>query len=62
MPDISMCSNKKCKDRKKCHRYTAMPDSYQSYIIWDVGKAPKDKKSCGNFWDNKEYEKNSPLA
>jgi len=26
MPDISMCTNKKCELRKKCYRYTAIPD------------------------------------
>ena len=49
-PDISMCSNQKCPSRKKCHRFTALPDGWQSYSAF----APeKGKKKCKYFWDNK---------
>lgn len=28
MPDISMCSNKKCKFKKDCYRFTAKPSEF----------------------------------
>ena len=49
-PDIAMCSNHKCPSRKKCHRFTALPDSWQSYCEFKPGKG---KKKCESFYDNK---------
>lgn len=31
MPDIAMCSNKKCKLRESCYRFKAVPCEWQSY-------------------------------
>jgi len=47
MPDISMCTNKKCELRKKCYRYTAIPESYQCY----AGFRSNEESDC--FMDNK---------
>jgi len=45
MPDISMCSNKECKDKEKCYRYMAEPSHWQSYM------RPKavSKDTCEHF-------------
>lgn len=29
MPDISMCKNERCLQKKTCYRYTAVPSKYQ---------------------------------
>lgn len=31
MPDIAMCSNKKCKLKESCYRFKAIPCEWQSY-------------------------------
>ena len=33
MPDISMCRRDDCPKKLECYRFTAKPDSYQSYIL-----------------------------
>lgn len=49
MADITMCVNKKCPLRMKCHRYTAVPTPYyQSFADYK----PVNGK-CDGFWDNK---------
>ena len=51
--DITMCKARGCPIKRKCKRYTAIPDSqYQSYFL----KVPFDKikKECEYFWDNKK--------
>jgi hypothetical protein len=51
MPDITMCrpSGQECKQRDKCHRFTAKADKYQSMCdftdSWIDGE-------CGHFWSN----------
>ena len=45
MPDISMCSNDKCKVRKQCYRYMTKPDHYQTYATF----GRKDNKKCKDF-------------
>ncbi len=45
MPDIAMCSNKTCKKRKTCYRFTAKPDYRQSYSNFKG-------KNCRYYWDN----------
>lgn len=46
--DISMCQNKKCKDRKTCFRYNAKPDKlWQSYLLIE---GEKTKDTCNNYW------------
>jgi hypothetical protein len=54
MPDISMCTNDKCKLKEECYRFTATPDEYrQSYSPFDC----KDTKGQGGyFWSNKPYK------
>lgn len=44
MPDFTMCLNKKCKLKKECLRYRAVPGAYQAY----AGFAPK-KGRCDYF-------------
>ena len=46
MPDISMCKNSSCPSCMKCYRYTAIPDTYQSYGTYIV---PVGKKKCSEF-------------
>ena len=38
MPSFSMCQNFKCKQKYKCLRFTAKPNSYQSYSYFDEDK------------------------
>ena len=50
MPDISMCMNKACPIKGKCHRYTATHSPYrQSYGYFK----PKEDGGCDYFWDNR---------
>jgi len=43
MPNISMCKNKKCKDKETCYRYKATPDKDQLY-------ADFTQKYCEYYW------------
>ncbi len=55
MADISMCLNKKCPSRSRCHRFTAIETpGYQAYMDFKPGKG---KMKCDGFWDNKGYAK-----
>ena len=50
MPDICMCSDKKCPKRKKCYRFTARPSEWnQSYF----SGSPREGKKCEYFNSNK---------
>lgn len=50
MPDITMCANDKCKDRKTCYRFLAIPTpGYQSYFAFPK-LLPKSRKECDNYW------------
>lgn len=35
MPDITMCSNDKCKLRLSCYRFMAIADRWQSYSKYE---------------------------
>lgn len=51
MPDITMCANKKCKLRRNCYRFMAIPDNnYQSYagFVPDFDEIQK-VWDCDNF-------------
>lgn len=50
MPDITMCANKTCPNRKNCYRFMAIPDKYQSYSGF-IPKLDKNKKwiDCDYF-------------
>jgi hypothetical protein len=52
MPDIAMCKGDNCPMKEDCYRYTAKPNSYQSYFT----SIPFDAmyRECEHFWDNKE--------
>ena len=54
MSDISMCLNKQCEKREKCHRFTARTNATrQSYA-----KFKHDERGeCGGFWSNEERSK-----
>ncbi len=54
MPDIAMCVNKLCPSRYTCHRFTAIPNSYQSYGGFTVEKG---KYFCDYYWDDSNYER-----
>ena len=47
MPDIAMCDNARCALRAGCHRFTAAPSPYQSYL---VGAAPGADGRCDHYW------------
>lgn len=47
MPDITMCQNATCPQRKVCYRAQATPSQpWQSYALfeWDA------EKGCPDFW------------
>ena len=50
MPDIAMCSNDECRNRKRCYRFMAEPSAIQSYS--DFAPAPGDGQ-CEDFWSIK---------
>lgn len=61
MPDIAMCTNKKCPLRKSCYRFTARPNGeWQDYGSFNPRTIPFDKRyetekvTCDFFVDNKE--------
>jgi len=57
MADISMCTREDCPQKKKCHRFTAIPSPHwQSYIRI----ANNRMKDCDMFWNNKGYAKHEP--
>src|SRR5690242_6529136 len=43
MPDITMCSNEKCPQKRKCYRYMAEPSAIQSYTDFN-------EVDCKYFW------------
>ena len=49
MPDIAMCKNITCPLKTSCYRYTAKPNSWQSY-----GNFTYDTKNltCESYWHN----------
>lgn len=48
MPDITMCSDATCAKRKRCYRFVAKPDHYQSYFS---GSPRHAGGSCDYYWD-----------
>ena len=55
MPDIAMCNGTSCPFKEECHRYTAMPDTYQSYI------PPQYRDGgCEYYWSNADYQGVTP--
>ncbi len=48
MPDIMMCANKECPERKQCYRYMAIPSEYrQAYAALQ----PDESGRCESFLD-----------
>lgn len=46
MPDITMCKDKRCPQRKKCYRFMAKPSEYwQAYFTG----SPRQGKDCLYF-------------
>jgi hypothetical protein len=45
MPDIAMCLNEACPRKADCYRYTAEPDEYQVWAMFDAAI-----NCC--FWSN----------
>ena len=51
MPDISMCLNDKCPNKRGCYRYKAIPYKHlQSYLTDCKNYGTKE---CVNFWNIK---------
>lgn len=44
MPDISMCTNKKCEKKHQCYRYMAKPSWRQSYSAFENSCKPDKRK------------------
>jgi len=56
-PDITMCQDTKCPKRKKCYRFMAKPEQFQSYF----STTPRKNSKCEEYWiasglDRKEYK------
>ena len=51
MPDICMCHNKECKQKKECYRYMATPSGRQSYSTFPRSK--DEDGNCNNFIKHK---------
>lgn len=51
MADIAMCADDKCPSRRKCYRFIATADTYQTY--GDFGRADGAGK-CAHFWSADE--------
>lgn len=54
MSDISMCKNPHCSLALHCHRYLAVPDLYQTYIILE--QSVKTKEDCEHYWEEVDDE------
>lgn len=52
MADISMCLHG-CERARQCHRWTAIPEKYQSVSDFK----PDEHGNCQNFWDNEGLPK-----
>lgn len=50
MADITKCTNKNCKIKEKCYRYTAKDSYWQSYANFNNDKVIKNKKECEHFY------------
>ena len=57
-PDISMCPGTNCPARAKCWRFTATPDSLQSYYM--TAQYDHERQMCLDFWDNAVYRRKAP--
>ena len=51
MADITMCSGEGCKQKKKCYRFLAKPDKYQSFFSEPPFSNHTGK--CTEFWECK---------
>lgn len=60
MPDVTMCAGTNCLEKEKCHRFTATPDTYQSYFM-DTPWNPKTK-ACEYFWNTEPTEEELETA
>lgn len=40
MPDLTLCVDHECKQRKTCYRYLATPSEYQSFFVG----SPRDEE------------------
>ncbi len=53
MPDISMCKNTKCRLKKSCYRYMAIPLSYQTYGDFEPTINDSKKCVCEYYWSTR---------
>ncbi len=57
MPDVAMCSNKECKFKEDCYRFTAKPDDIlQTYAEFKCESKDITLDSNSYFWDNSHYK------
>lgn len=49
MPDISMCTQKRCLINQSCYRFTAKPSECQAYFMPQVGP-----RMAGTVVDDKD--------
>lgn len=50
MADITMCKGENCPVRKRCYRYNAEPEKYQSYFVDSPGKLENNVFTCDMYW------------
>ena len=50
MPDITMCITRTCPKKEQCYRFTAKPDTLQTYSDFTY---LCNKKKENYFWSNK---------
>ena len=55
MSDISMCGNEKCSIKRKCYRYMAEPNGWQSYAKYK-GQREKGVKLVRDKITMEEYQ------
>ncbi len=63
MPDITLCNNEECLQKKSCYRFTATPNPYyQSYatfkfkVVEDTGNPFWGKGRCDYYIDTKNLD------
>ena len=51
MPDICMCNNQNCLRKNTCFRFKTIPDTYQTYFLWDE---EHDGNDCKHYWKEED--------
>ena len=54
--DVTMCLNHNCPIKHSCLRYTAKPDTYQSYFVDNPCEIIDDWWYCEYFLQNTKHD------